>query len=65
MDRTDFFLVLITYLLAAQIYLTADGNTTPTFIAFSTIVILFGIPIYLIAHVIAIVFNLPGEPIFK
>lgn len=63
MDRTDWFLALITYLLAAQIVVTADGGTTPSFIALPVFAIIFGIPFYLLIHIIAVLFEPPGEPL--
>ncbi|WP_226005678.1 hypothetical protein [Natrinema salinisoli] len=63
MDRTDWFLALITYLLAAQIFVTADGNTTPTFIVLSVLAILLGIPFYLLIHTLAVILEPPGKPI--
>jgi len=47
MDRTELFLALIIYLLAAQVYVTRDMNT-PDFIVIPVLVILFLFPFYVV-----------------
>ncbi|WP_178917861.1 hypothetical protein [Natronomonas gomsonensis] len=51
MNRTELFLALIVFLLAALIYETGDG-TTPEFIVIPVLLILFVIPIYAIGALI-------------
>ncbi|OIB58552.1 hypothetical protein [Natrialba sp. SSL1] len=46
MDRTDVFLALITFLLAALVYEVSDPNT-PGIIAVPVLLLLYLIPIYL------------------
>ncbi|ADD05134.2 uncharacterized protein Nmag_1558 [Natrialba magadii ATCC 43099] len=46
MDRTDVFLALITFLLAALVYEVSDPNT-PGIIAVPVLLLLYSIPIYL------------------
>lgn len=45
MDRTDLFLALIVFLLAAQVYVTGDGQT-PEFIVIPVLILLFFFPFY-------------------
>jgi len=47
MDRNEIYLATITYLLAALVYETGNGNT-PGFIAVLVLLILYGLPIYVI-----------------
>lgn len=47
MDRTELFLALIVFLLAAQVYDTGDDHT-PIFIVIPAMLILFLIPIYIV-----------------
>ncbi|ELY92473.1 hypothetical protein C483_07619 [Natrialba hulunbeirensis JCM 10989] len=46
MDRTDVFLALITFLLAALVY-EVSGPNTPGIIAVPVLLLLYSIPIYL------------------
>lgn len=45
MDRTELFLALIVYLLAALVYETGGGNT-PEFIVIPLLLIIFVFPFY-------------------
>jgi len=45
MDRTELFLALIVFLLAALVYETGDGNT-PEFIVVPVLLLIFMFPIY-------------------
>jgi hypothetical protein len=47
MDRTELFLALIVFLLAAQVYETGDGQT-PEFIALPVLLLLFLLPVYVV-----------------
>jgi len=47
MDRTEVFLALIVFLLAALVYEIGDGNT-PEFIVIPVLMILFLFPVYVV-----------------
>ncbi|MDZ5813178.1 MAG: hypothetical protein ACOCPY_01520 [Halorubrum sp.] len=51
MDRTELFLALITFLLAALVYETGDGDT-PEFIVIPVLMILFIFPVYVVGTVV-------------
>ncbi|WP_162991659.1 hypothetical protein [Halostella salina] len=58
MDRTELFLALIVFLLAALVYETGDGQT-PEFIVIPVMLILFLFPFYIAGS--AIVENVVTE----
>ena len=58
MDKSEILLALITFLLAALVYETGDG-TTPEFIVIPTLLILIGMPIYLIGAILIEIDPLP------
>ncbi|SER66321.1 hypothetical protein SAMN04489841_4238 [Natrinema salaciae] len=45
MDRTEYFLAIITFLLASIVYVIGDGDT-PSIIVLPVLVLLYGTPIY-------------------
>ena len=51
MDRTELFLALIVFLLAAQVYETGDGST-PEFIVVPVLLTLFLFPVYVVGAVV-------------
>ena len=51
MDRTELFLALIAFLLAAQVYVTGDGST-PGFIVVPVMLTLFLFPGYVVGVVV-------------
>lgn len=51
MNRTELFLALIVFLLAAQVYETGDGHT-PEFIVIPVLMILFLFPFYVVGTAI-------------
>jgi len=52
MDRTEYFLAIITFLLASVVYVIGDGNT-PTIIVLPVLVLLYGTPIYLLIAIMS------------
>jgi len=51
MERTELFLALIVFLLAAQVYERGDGHT-PEFIVIPVLMILFLFPVYVVGTVV-------------
>ncbi|MCY4732025.1 hypothetical protein KY092_15795 [Natronomonas gomsonensis] len=51
MNRTELFLALVVFLLAALVYETGDGNT-PEFVVIPVLLILFLLPIYVVGALI-------------
>jgi hypothetical protein len=51
MNRTELFLALITFLLAALIYETGDGGT-PEFVVIPVMMIMFILPVYVAGAII-------------
>lgn len=47
-NRTEFFLALMTFLLTSIVYVLGDGNTTPQIIVVPVLIVVHGIPIYLL-----------------
>ncbi|QCC55974.1 hypothetical protein DV706_14760 [Natronorubrum bangense] len=52
MNRTEFFLTLITFLLASIVFVIGGMNNTPSIILIPVLIIIYGTPFYLFAELI-------------